>query len=45
MELANFSVNNRTGIPLLRTNRALTVLVSPQPINTKYSRDADVRGQ
>ena len=29
------------GIRVLRTNRTLTVLVSLQPINTKYSRDAD----
>jgi len=28
---------------VLRTNRALTVLVSLQPISTKYSRDADAR--
>jgi len=30
---------------LLRTNRALTVLVSLQPISMRYSRDADARDQ
>jgi len=30
---------------VLRTNRTLTVLVSLQPINTKYGRDADARDQ
>jgi len=31
------------GLHVLRTNRALTDLVSLQPINTKYNRDADAR--
>jgi len=35
----NSSVNSRIGILVLRTNRAPTVLVSLQPMNTKYSRD------
>jgi len=34
-------VKGRFAIYALRTNRALTVLVSLQPINMKYSRDAD----
>jgi len=32
-------------IHMLRTNRALTVLVSLQPVNTKYSCDANARDQ
>jgi len=31
------------GLHVLRTNRALNDLVSLQPINTKYNRDADAR--
>jgi len=33
-----------TYIHMLRTDPALTDLVSQQPINTKYSCDADARG-
>ena len=39
------SVNGRIGIHVLRTNRALTALVSLQPISTKCSCEADVRDQ
>ena len=35
LNCTNYSVNSRIEIHLLRTNRALTVLVSLQPINTK----------
>jgi len=41
----NSVVNGRSEMRLLRTNRALTVLVSLQPIDTKCSRDADARDQ
>jgi len=40
IHFANSSVNIRTGIHVLRTNRTLSVPVSLQPIETKYSRDA-----
>ena len=33
----NASVNSRIGVHVLRTNRALTVLVSLQPFSTNYS--------
>jgi len=36
LQFAN-SVNSRIEVHVLRTNRALTVLISLQPINTKYS--------
>jgi len=39
------NVISRIGIHALATNRALTVLVSLQPISTKYSRDADACDQ
>jgi len=39
------SLNTCNGIHLLRTSRALTVPVSQQPINSKYSRDADVTNE
>ena len=41
-EFSNCPVNGRVGIHVLRTNRALTVLVFFQPISTKYSRDSHV---
>ena len=37
---ANSSVNGRIRVHALRTNRALTVLLWLQPVNTMYSRDA-----
>ena len=40
-----FTNSRRNGIQVLRTNRALTVLVSLQPINTKLSRDAEALDQ
>ena len=39
------NVNGRFGVHVLRTNWALTALVSLQPISAKYSRDADARDQ
>ena len=38
-------VNSRTEIHVLWTHWALIVLVSLQPVNTKYSRNADARDQ
>ena len=46
LQFANSSVNGRIVIiHLLMTDRALSVLVSVQPINTKYRNDADTRDQ
>ena len=44
-EVRELSVNGRTAIHVLRTHWAPTVLVSLQPINAKYSCDADARDQ
>ena len=41
LTFVNSSVNGRIGIHVLRTNRPLAVLVSLQPINTQYGRDAN----
>jgi len=45
LQFENSSVNSLMGKHVLRINRALTVLVSLQPITAKYSRDADARDQ
>ena len=45
LKLANSSKNNCIGIHVLKTNQALTVLVSLQPIDAKYGRNADARDQ
>jgi len=39
INLSQLSVNRRIGIHALRTDRALTVLVSLQPISTNYTED------
>jgi len=45
-EFANSGVNSHTGRLVVRTERALTVLVSLQPIGAYYgSDDTDVRDQ
>ena len=41
----NSGVKGCTGILVLKTKRALIGLVSLQPINPKYSHDADARDQ
>ena len=45
LKFANSTVSGRIGMHVLRTNRALTVIVSLQPINANYRRDAVVRDQ
>ena len=44
-QFANSSVNDCVGMHASTTNRALTVLVLLQPVNTKCSRDAEARDQ
>jgi len=47
LQLADSGVyeHSRIEMHMLRTNRAITVQVSLQPINAKYSRDAEARDQ